>query len=339
MRKYSRWLILLLLLAFVGSMLLQVLPSKPTLPDTPTPSVVEENLPDLDGVVFNSDAAYKNTEKIVSMSPRISGSAASIKVKAWIIEQFKAAGCDVKEQSFKAVTTDNRTFNATNIIARYNPTATKRVMLSAHWDSRDVADQDKDVADQKKPILGADDAASGVGTLLEIAAALKQKPANIGVDFVLFDAEDLGDSGSEDGWCLGSKHFAKNMTLPTKPIYGILLDMSGARGARFTLEQVSMKYAPSVVAKVWKVARQKLGYTNYFVMDNSRGPLIDDHVAINEIAKIPMIDIINHPADSFFGSYWHTSDDNMSVIDKETLNAVGRTLLYTLHYEANNIFK
>ena len=302
-------------------------------------------LPDISVPQFNSDSAYAYTEKIVSFGPRVVGSDGANNVKKYVVGMFKRFGADLTEQSFTAKTYDGKSHKATNIIASYNTGAKNRVFLSAHWDTRPFADKDKDPAFKDKPILGADDSGSSMGMLLEMARQLQSTPlSNVGVDIIFFDAEDYGNPAipkteQEEAmqnytWCLGSQYWSKNFhTSGYRAQYGINLDMAGARGARFTKEQVSMKYASSVVEKVWRVAREKYGYVNLFVDQPSKVPMIDDHLFVNEIARIPTIDIINHPADTYFAKYWHTHNDDMSVIDKETLRAVGQTVLTVLHFE------
>ncbi|MBL7814926.1 MAG: M28 family peptidase [Saprospiraceae bacterium] len=341
-RNNLKWIVGILLLAFIGTSLLPLVCSNDP---KATPSVVEveKSLADIKIAIpkFDSDSAYASTEKIVSFGPRVTGSTGSLKVRGWIVNQLKKYGADVIEQPFKAKTFDGKTLDATNIIARFNPSATKRIMLSAHWDSRPFADQDS--SKKKEPILGADDSGSAIAMLIEVARQLHQTPlSNLGVDIILFDAEDYGDgSGKENTettWCLGSQHWAKNPhAVGYTAKYGINLDMAGARGARFTKELFSMKFASTVVEKVWRVGRY-LGYTHLFVDESSRGPMIDDHYFVNTIARIPTIDIINHPTDSYFGKYWHTHDDNMTVIDKETLRGTGQTVLSVLHYENAGAF-
>ena len=215
------------------------------------------------------------------------------------------------------------------------------MVLAAHWDSRHVADYDPDASRQNEPILGADDGGSGVGILMEIARAIQKNPIDLGVDIVLFDAEDYGESQGEDitTWCLGSQHWSRNPHVAGyRADFGILLDMVGSKGARFTKEEVSRTFAPQVLDKVWKLS-QNMGYGNYFVNDNTR-QLVDDHLFVNQIARIPMIDIINRPVDTEtgFGHYWHTHADDMSVIDKQTLRAVGQTLLAVIYQKSAGRF-
>jgi Zn-dependent M28 family amino/carboxypeptidase len=212
-------------------------------------------------------------------------------------------------------------------------------MLFAHWDSRPFADRDS--KNKGKAILGANDGASGVGVLLEVARQIQKLKPNIGVDIFFFDAEDYGQPSSDmrkrqaGTWCLGSQYWANN---PHKANYnanfGILLDMVGASNAYFTKEAISMYYAPQIVDKVWGIA-SALGHGNHFVFQQTSHVGEDDHLYINKIANIPSIDIIQYdPATTAFAPHWHTHDDNMDVIDKNTLAAVGETVLATVLREA-----
>jgi glutaminyl-peptide cyclotransferase len=284
--------------------------------------------------VFNADSAYYFIKKQVDFGPRIPNSAAHKKAGDYFIAQFKTYGATVKVQEFTATTYDNVKVNLRNIIASFNPEKKKRILLAAHWDTRPFADKDKE-----KPNAtfdGANDGGSGVGVLLEVARILQQQPTDVGIDIILFDGEDWGDWNLPDApklppnleywWCLGSQHWARNKHVGGYSAYfGILLDMVGAKNATFGYEYNSLEYAPGVVDKVWKTAA-KLGYTNTFINVKS-GDVIDDHIAVNKHAKIPMIDIIS------FDDTHHTRKDNMDNISKETLNAVGQTVLQTIYYE------
>jgi glutaminyl-peptide cyclotransferase len=228
-----------------------------------------------------------------------------------------------------------------NLIGAINPSAKKRILLCAHWDSRHVADHDKDSANWQKPILGANDGGSGVGVLLEVARLMAPDSAKLGfgVDIIFFDSEDHGQPefdrsvNNPDSWCLGAKHWAQNKHVPGyQGFYGILLDMVGAPNAKFYQEGVSLEYAPSIVQKVWNIGHQ-LGYGAFFIRE-STDPIIDDHRYINEMAGIPTIDIVQyHSASGGFHPSWHTQGDNMDVIDRATLKAVGQTVLQTLYNE------
>lgn len=286
---------------------------------------------------FDRDSAYYYVEQQVSYGPRVTGSAAHKQCKKWLVSKFQAFGADVLQQDFQAKVYTGQSLPATNIIARFNPDSQKRIVLAAHWDSRHIADSPINTVRKDEPVLGADDGGSGVAVLLEIARQLGQSPVKIGIDLVLFDAEDYGESGGEDinTWALGSQYWSRNLPYSgaQKPKYGILLDMVGAKGARFAKEYYSLQYAPDLTHKTWKLA-EDLGYGNYFV-DQSAGGVTDDHYFVNTIAGIPMIDIINRPeaTSTGFGTYWHTHDDNMDVIDYRTLRAVGQLLLHIVYKE------
>ena len=285
---------------------------------------------------FIADSAYHFIEKQVTFGPRIPNSAAQEKCKNWLIEKFKSYGWTIKTQPFSANNYSGKKLFGTNIIAQFQPEKAKRILLAAHWDARPEAD--KDSVRKNEPIDAANDGASGPGVLLELARLLStssNKP-NVGVDIVLFDLEDSGSSEDPTGmsWALGSQYWAAHL-LPEnyRPFYGILLDMVGAKGATFPKEGSSMQFAPGIVQSVWSIASE-LGYNNYFIDQEGPG-ITDDHTAINDIAKIQMIDIVElHPASpNTFGSYHHTHQDNMSIIDKSTLKAVGQTILRVLYRE------
>ena len=297
---------------------------------------------------FNADYAYAYIDQQVNFGPRVPNSPAHVQTGNYIVAMFKQYGCQVTEQTFVATTWDGRKWNARNIIASINPQAAKRIFISSHWDSRPVADDDSLPANKTKPVPAANDGASGVGVMLELARTIQQstnKPT-IGIDFICFDVEDLGnsekavkdyekESGNIDysGYGLGSRYWAKNLHKPGySAFYGILLDMVGAKGATFPKEGYSIQMAPSIVNSIWQTA-SRLGYSQYFV-DMPGGQITDDHVAPNLIAKIPTIDIIqlNTITGGFFPAH-HTLADDMRYIDRTTLKAVGQTLLQVLYNE------
>ena len=281
---------------------------------------------------FDRDSAYAYVEQQVNFGPRVVNSDAHRLTKNWLVEKLEAFGAEVTEQDFEAKAFDGTILSATNIIARYAPEETDRILLAAHWDTRPFADSDLE-DDPNAIVNGADDGASGVGVLLEVARQLGRNKPNIGVDIVLLDAEDYGESGDSDSYALGAQYYARNLVSP-KPRFGILLDMVGARDATFLVEGNSERYAPDVVRKVWRLADQ-MGYGNYYV-DERGGGVIDDHYFINTIARIPTIDIINLKKDGgqAFAPHWHTGDDNLDVIDKRTLKAAGQVVLATIFREA-----
>lgn len=295
------------------------------------------------GPTFNADSALAFCEVQCDFGPRIMNSEAHEKCGKWIVEKFRQFGCEVETQKADLKGYDGTILKNTNIIAHYNPKATTRILLCAHWDSRPWADNDPDSANWRKPVMAANDGASGVGVMLEIARLLqadKKLNAQIGVDFVCFDAEDWGtpqwadvqDQG--DSWALGAQYWSENKSADYQPRYGILLDMVGGQGAQFYREGMSMQYASSIVKKVWRAARQA-GYGSFF--PNSDGGMItDDHIPVNQKAKIPTIDIIPYYPDcqqSCFGPTWHTVSDDMAHLDKNTLKAVGQTIIQVLYTE------
>ena len=291
---------------------------------------------------FDRDSAYAFIEKQLSFGPRVPNTDAHRACKEWLAAKLESYGADVVLQDMKTAAFDGRELRGTNIIGRFNPDNPRRVMLSAHWDSRFISDYDKDEANQDKPVPGADDGASGVAVLLEIARQLQASPIEHGIDIIFWDLEDQGEggrSGNINSWCLGSQHWSRQPHVAGyRARFGILLDMVGADKARFTKDAVSRNYAPQIVKKVWKLA-DNMGYGGYF-QDVDGRELVDDHLFINQIAKIPTIDIINRPevTETGFGHYWHTQKDDISVISKRTLRAVGQTVLAVVYHTEGGTF-
>jgi hypothetical protein len=287
---------------------------------------------------FDSDSAFHFVKTQTDFGPRVPNTDAHRKCAQFLQNRLEKYCDEVMVQSFTTTTFDGVKINCKNIIGSFAPEKERRVLLAAHWDSRPFADHDPDPANKDKPIDGANDGASGVGVLLEIARQLKEKAPETGVDIIFFDAEDWGTKNSReesgDWWCLGSQYWARNPHVARyRADFGILLDMVGAPNATFLQEGLSMQYAAKIVAKVWSKAYQ-FGYKNYFV--NSAGNHItDDHLYVNKIAKIPMINIIHQDqtSGSGFVSTWHTLQDNISNIDKNTLRIVGTTLLAVIYEE------
>lgn len=295
----------------------------------------QQQIPRLPVPAFNADSSYQYVKAQVGFGPRVPNTPAHERCGDYLISTLKRLGWEVKVQSFEATAFDGTRLRLRNIMASVNPSASQRILLAAHWDTRPFADQDS--VDQKKPIDGANDGGSGVGVLLEMARAISaagQKPRE-GIDIMLFDGEDYGapeyfEGNHNDTYCLGSQYWARNKG-NYSAYFGILLDMVGAKNARFAKEGVSTEYAPAVVNMVWNTAAA-LGYGNIFINQPS-GPITDDHTYVNTIAHIPMIDIIeyNPEGNVYFGEYWHTHKDNLNVIDPVTLKAVGHTLLEVVY--------
>ena len=282
-------------------------------------------------IEFNADSAYAFVKRQCDFGPRVPNSDAHRRCGDYFINAFTEYGANVIVQSPKLTAYDGTILNARNIIAEFAPEKKRRMLLLAHWDCRPWADSDPNPANHKKPVMGANDGASGVGVLLELARLFAHKMPEIGVDIMLADAEDWGDNSgtstdADETWALGTQYWVANPhRMGYRPIFGILLDMVGAEGSRFSREYFSMNYAPAVVKEVWDMAARS-GYGNYFISTNG-GAITDDHVFINR-AGIPTIDIIamdSHSENGFFPQ-WHTADDTMEHISKETLKAVGQTL-------------
>lgn len=289
---------------------------------------------------FIADSAYHYVETQVKFGPRVPNTPTHLACAKYLSETLKRFGAEVIVQEAKVKAFDNTTLNIQNIIGQFQPEKNDRILLFAHWDTRPFADHDADPAKRNLPIDGANDGASGVGVLLEIARHLSQNPTHPGIDIIFFDAEDYGTPDhiqvayKPDTWCLGSQYWGQN---PHKKNYyarfGILLDMVGAPNAQFYKEQYSMQFAPSLVDYIWKTASE-LGYSAWFNF-NTGGMITDDHVYVYKHLKIPSVNIIQHDptSNTSFGHYWHTHDDNMDIIDKSTLKAVGQTVMEVIYRE------
>jgi hypothetical protein len=288
---------------------------------------------------FSADSAYAFVQKQVDFGPRVPETEAHEATKNWLLSKFEGYGFTVQTQDFEAKTYDGLTWDLSNIIASYNPQATKRILLAAHWDTRRIADKDTERINE--PIDGANDGGSGVGVLMEIARVIgsQELKPNVGIDIILFDGEDDGEpenatirDNSQIWWCLGSQHWSKNKHIPNySAYYGILVDLVGAKGARFYREGYSRQYASGILKKVWDNAHL-IGQGDFFIYKDSP-EILDDHAFVNEFAKIPMIDIIEFSPDFGFAQYHHKHSDNMDIIDRRTLQAVGETVLFTIYQE------
>ena len=287
---------------------------------------------------FNADSAYSFVEKQVSFGPRYLSSKGWEDCAFWLEAKFKKYTSNVIIQEASVTTFDGKNHTLKNIIVSFSPDKNNRIALFAHWDTRPIADHDTE--NQNSPILGANDGGSGVGVLIELARQFGKVKPKIGVDIILFDAEDYGQPENskhpimQNSWCLGSQYWSNN---PHKQNYfaryGILLDMVGAKNATFRHEEISCYYGLNILQKVWRKA-SRLGFGDYFLFENAK-QIIDDHYYVNKITGIPTIDIIEYDPStkSNFNKHWHTHEDDMDNIDKHTLNAVGQTLLDVVYNE------
>lgn len=295
---------------------------------------------------FNADSAYHFVASQTAFGPRVPETSAHAQCAAWLSGKLSEYADTVIVQEFRTRLFNGKGIDGKNIVAVFNPEAKKRIVLCSHWDSRPFADHDPDEANRHTPIDGANDGASGVGVLLECARQFKAQPLNekLGIDIVLFDLEDYGPHQEQameyydeniNYWALGSQYWSKYPHVyGYKAYYGILLDMVGGSNPNFQKEYYSQGFAAWVGNKVWGKA-QDLGYRSYF--SNELGTMIsDDHIPMNVVAGIPTIDIIDlqpNSSNECFPEVWHTLNDNIQHIDKETLGMVGDVLLHVVYEE------
>ena len=291
---------------------------------------------------FNTDTCMKYIQEQCDFGPRVTGSEAAKLCRQYLAGQFQRMGATVEEQQANVTLWDGSERPACNIIARLNPDNQDRILICSHWDSRPWADNDEDEQNHRTPVPAANDGASGVAMMMEICRLLQQKPIRVGIDFVCFDAEDMGtpqwaetEESTSDTWCLGSRFWAERAREEGyRARYGILLDMVGGRGSVFPAEKVSQEYAQPVASLMIRLGNQ-LGYGHYFPLNREGGYLMDDHVNVNRIARIPCIDIVPYFTDgpSSFGPTWHTVNDTPENIDPNVLEAVGQTLTQLIYNE------
>ncbi len=289
---------------------------------------------------FDADSAYQYVQAQVDFGPRVPNTISHQACGKYLADKLEQFGAIVYNQYADLLSYDNTLLKARNIIGVYNPENKKRILLCAHWDSRPYADQDKNRKKHHTPIDGANDGASGVGILLEVARQLQQQSPTIGIDIVFFDAEDYGTpyfykgSYRENTWCLGSQYWGRVPHVEEYSArFGILLDMVGGKNATFYQELFSKRTAGAEVKKIWETAR-RLGYSDLFPQGEG-SEITDDHVYVYQLRHIPCVDIINYApqSNSGFGDFWHTESDNMEIIDKGTLLAVGEIILDVIYRE------
>ena len=275
---------------------------------------------------FSADSAYSNVARQLDFGPRVPGTPEHDRCGAWLAAELRRHGARVTEQKATLTSLDRTGLPSTNIFAQFNPQASDRTLLVAHWDTRPWADNDLDPANHTKPVPGANDGASGVGVLLEVARVLSLKGTDAGVDILFVDSEDYGTEGDDGSWALGARHFVQNPPAGYVPARVILLDMVGGRGTSFRREMFSSMYAPVLLDDVWEAA-DAAGHSDIFTSLEG-GAITDDHVEFIK-AGIPAIDIIAL-TDAGFPDTWHTINDNLEHIDSDILAAAGRTVFYYL---------
>lgn len=306
----------------------------------------QENIaPDIDSaricqIQFDADSAFAHIQAQCNFGFRTPNSKAIEQCGDYLVTQFEKAGLNITQQRTVLKGWDGKALRCRNIIASYQPEKTERIILAAHYDTRPWADHAPDSTQHRHPVMGANDGASGIAVLLELARLLPSLKPAVGIDFICFDTEDYGapywapESAQQDPntWCLGSQYWSRNPHREGYSArYGILLDMVGGAQAQFRYEGYSLQYARPLLMRTWEAARL-LGFERYFVTEEG-GYVTDDHVPVNEIASIPMIDIVPYHPTGHFCEQWHTTDDVPARIDKKTLKAVGQTVLQFLSEE------
>jgi Zn-dependent M28 family amino/carboxypeptidase len=272
---------------------------------------------------FDRAAAFDLLLRQCAFGPRVPGTAAHDSCLLFLESRLNQFADNVVRQSFShTIEKSGQKVELTNLIASFNLSAVDRILLCAHWDSRPWADQDADSSNHNKPVIGANDGASGVAALLEIARLLRTTPPPVGVDLILFDGEDLGMAGRSATFAAGSRYFANKKDERYRPRYGILLDMVGDRNLNLYKEGNSVRYAGDVVDRVWGLAR-RLDVPEFHL--EQRYEVADDHVPLLN-AGIPCIDLID-----FDYPYWHTVADTPDKCSPESLEKVGRVVLAAIY--------
>lgn len=282
---------------------------------------------------FSSENAYLYIVEQVNLGPRVPNSDAHREAIQLYNRHFRefAGNNSVYVQSFQTEVYGD-TLNLYNLIASFGTEYSDRILLAAHWDSRPRAEED--LTNPNSPILGADDGASGVAVLMEFAKIFSENELPLGVDIILFDGEDYGIPSDLDNYFLGSRHWGSNPPVPNyNPRFGILLDMVGGENAVFPKEGYSMQFAPNLVNEIWSIAAE-FNYDHIFI-DERGGMISDDHIIVERLTGIPMINIIHHRLDGSgnvnFPPYWHTQNDNLDIIDKNVIQSVGEVLLELIY--------
>ena len=293
---------------------------------------------------FSADSAYTYIAQQLAFGARVPGTQAHEACGDWLVSELARHGAQVKNQHGTMTNYAGKPQAIRNIVAILEGNTSHAILLCAHWDCRPWSDEEELYEDRFEPVMGANDGASGVGVILEMVRQLsirKSKGEFIPtVQVVFFDCEDMGTPAHFTGsqrdhtWCLGSQYWAQQLKIQNSKFkinYGILLDMVGDPSATFPKEYFSMQYARGYVEQLWRTA-QRLGYGRYFVQQATYYPITDDHYYVNTIAGIPCVDIIDYKTntETGFAEWWHTQHDDIQNINKQTLQAVGETVLTTI---------
>jgi len=283
---------------------------------------------------FDEDHAFSYLVAQCDFGPRNPGSDGYYACLDYLITELDQSANEIILQDFSYQEQRyNKRYNLENIIARFNPDSEFQTVISAHWDTRPWADQEDLRQDRDQPIIGANDGASGVAILLELAKIMGENPPPIGVNLVFFDGEDLGVPGENDTYCQGSRFFAKNLPIP-RPNEAINLDMVGDKQLVLPIERYSLEYHPELVRHLWDRAKDMgldafIGRVDYAIYD--------DHIPLNEIAGIPSIDLIDFKYPNSYANFWHTMNDIPENCSEESLGQVGALMVdYIYNREEQN---
>ena len=283
---------------------------------------------------FDEDHAFSYLVAQCDFGPRNPGSDGYYACLDYLITELDQSANEIILQDFSYQERRyNKQYNLENIIARFNPDSEFQTVISAHWDTRPWADQEDLRQDRDQPIIGANDGASGVAILLELAKIMGENPPPIGVNLVFFDGEDLGIPGENETYCQGSRFFAKNLPIP-RPDEAINLDMVGDKQLVLPIERYSLEYHPKLVRHLWDRAKDMgldafIGRVDYAIYD--------DHIPLNEIAGIPSIDLIDFKYPNSYANFWHTMNDIPENCSEESLGQVGALMVdYIYNREEQN---
>ena len=282
---------------------------------------------------FDENAAFKHLLTQCELGPRNPGSEGYYACLKYMVDEFEKYADEVilQEFSYQDPRIKKKTHELTNVIARFNPNANFQTMISCHWDTRPVADMEEDRKDRNQPIIGANDGASGVAVILELARIMGENNPQVGVNLVMFDGEDLGIPGENETYCQGSRFFAKYPPIPL-PYEAINLDMVGDKQLHLPIEKYSLEFHPELVRYLWKRA-DDLGLDAFDM--TPQYAIYDDHVPLYEIAGIPAIDLIDFKYPNPYANFWHTMDDVPENCSAESLGQVGRLMVDYIYYRDN----
>ncbi len=284
------------------------------------------------GPKFDEDNAFQYLIEQCEFGPRNPGSEGYYKCLDFMLQKLEETADDVIVQPFSYREKRNKIrYELQNVIARYNPDSEFQTIISCHWDTRPWADEEELREDRNQPIIGANDGASGVAVLLELAKIMGKQPPPIGVNLVFFDGEDMGIPGENETYCQGSRFFAKNLPIP-KPNEAINLDMVADKQLHLPVEKYSLEFHPELVRYLWSRA-DDMGLKAFDI--TPQHAIYDDHVPLYQIAGIPSIDLIDFKYPNSYANFWHTMDDLPEHCSAKSLGQVGKLMIDYIYNREN----